>query len=284
MKRLTDLLKRAVKAIVSDRQLTLGVIAVLALLFIVAFAPYITSFDPYDYGPDSKAPPMINGHILGTNDLGQDVFAMVIYGTRTSLRVALISGLISGAIGVFAGGLAGYFGGLPDKIISEIINVFMMIPSLFLILLIIALFGNSIYNVMLVIGLTTWPSNAKLMRAQAMSLRQRTFVSSAAAIGEGRLRILLKYIIPNGIFPVVANTTLGMANAILFEASLGFLGLGDVSVISWGQMVQSGKNYITTAWWVATFGGAAMVFAILALNLLGDGLNHALDPKYGGGR
>ena len=155
--------------------------------------------------------------------MGQDVFSMIIYGTATSLKVAIISALISGILGVIIGGIAGFFGGKVDQIISECINIFMMLPTFFLILLIIALFGSSIYNVMVVIGITTWPSNAKLMRAQALSIRERTYVKSAKALGENNRQILFKYIIPNGIFPVIANTTVGMSNAILTEAWLSFL-------------------------------------------------------------
>ena len=160
----------------------------------------------------------------------------------------------------------------------------MMLPSFFLILLIISLFGNSITNVMIVIGITTWPSNAKLMRAQALSLRERTFVKSAVAMGETKSQILFKYIIPNGIFPVISNTTMGMSNAILTEAGLSFLGLGDPGIISWGQMIYTGKQYITSAWWISAFAGLAIVLTVLVFYLLGDGLNHILDPKHSNGR
>ncbi len=271
---------RVFMAIKSDRQLLAGVIGVLFLLVLVVGAPVFAPFNPYEFGPDILSGLGQNGHLLGTNHMGQDIFSMLIYGVRTSLMVAVISALISGLLGVILGGIGGYFGGKVDTVISELINVFMMLPSFFLILLIIALFGNSIYNVMIVIGITTWPSNAKLMRAQALSLRQRTFVHSAAAMGESKMQILFKYIIPNGVFPVVANTTMGMANAILTEAGLAFLGLGDPNIISWGQMIFTGKQYITTAWWISTFAGAAIVITVLIFYLLGDGLNHVLNPKH----
>ena len=267
------------KRIVRDKQLLAGLIGIVILLLIVILAPLIAPQDPYVFGKDNLAPPGGEGHLLGTNHLGQDIFSMIIYGTRTSLKVAVISALISGAIGVLIGAVAGFFGGWVDQLVSEIINIFMMLPIFFLILLIISLFGSSITNVMIVIGITTWPSNAKLMRAQALSLRERTYVKSATALGESKLQILTKYVIPNGIFPVVANTTVGMANAILTEAGLSFLGLGDPAVISWGQMIFAGKAYITSAWWVATFAGLAIVFTVVIFYLLGDGLNHVLNPK-----
>ncbi|CCQ96542.1 Oligopeptide/dipeptide ABC transporter,permease protein [[Clostridium] ultunense Esp] len=266
-----------IKTIVNDKQLLFGILGIIALLIIVAFAPNIAPENPYVFGPDVLNKIGENGHILGTNKMGQDIFSMIIYGTRTSLQVAVISALISGLLGILIGGIAGFFGGTADRIVSEIINIFMMLPTFFLILLIIALFGNSIYNVMIVIGLTTWPSNAKLMRAQALSLRERTFVKAATAMGETKGQILFKYIIPNGIFPVIANTTVGMSNAILTEAGLSFLGLGDPNIISWGQMIYDGKSFLTSAWWIATFAGVAIVITVTIFYLLGDGLNHVMN-------
>lgn len=273
-------MKKICKTIKGDRQLLAGMIGIVILLALVILAPVVASENPHHYGKDILNSLGQNGHLLGTNHMGQDIYSMIIYGVRTSLRVAVISALISGVLGVLIGGVAGFFGGKVDTFVSELINVFMMLPSFFLILLIIAMFGNSITNVMVVIGITTWPSNAKLMRAQALSLRQRTFVKSAEAMGETKLQILFKYILPNGIFPVIANTTMGMSNAILTEAGLSFLGLGDPSIISWGQMIYTGKQYITSAWWISAFAGIAIVITVLVFYLLGDGLNHVLNPKH----
>lgn len=273
-------MKKICKTIKGDRQLLAGMIGIVILLALVILAPVVASENPHHYGKDILNSLGQNGHLLGTNHMGQDIYSMIIYGVRTSLRVAVISALISGVLGVLIGGVAGFFGGKVDTFVSELINVFMMLPSFFLILLIIALFGNSITNVMVVIGITTWPSNAKLMRAQALSLRQRTFVKSAEAMGETKLQILFKYILPNGIFPVIANTTMGMSNAILTEAGLSFLGLGDPSIIRWGQMIYTGKQYITSAWWISAFAGIAIVITVLVFYLLGDGLNHVLNPKH----
>lgn len=272
-------LKKIGNVIVSDKQLLAGTLGLVILLLLTLFAPLAATENPYKYGKDILKGIGIDGHILGTNHMGQDVYSMLIYGIRTSLKVAVISALISGALGILIGGVGGFLGGRADTLVSELINVFMMLPSFFLILLIVSLFGNSITNVMIVIGITTWPGNAKLMRAQALSLRERTFVKSAAAMGETKRQILFKYIIPNGIFPVIANTTMGMSNAILTEAGLSFLGLGDPSIISWGQMIYAGKQYITSAWWICAFAGLAIVVTVLVFYLLGDGLNHVLDPK-----
>lgn len=272
-------LKKLVNIITSDKQLLVGTLGLVLLLLLTLFAPLAATENPYKYGKDILKGLGVNGHFLGTNHMGQDIYSMLIYGIRTSLKVAVISALISGALGILIGGIGGFLGGKVDTFVSELINVFMMLPSFFLILLIVSLFGNSITNVMIVIGITTWPGNAKLMRAQALSLRERTFVKSASALGETKTQILFKYIIPNGIFPVIANTTMGMSNAILTEAGLSFLGLGDPSIISWGQMIYTGKQYITSAWWICAFAGLSIIVTVLVFYLLGDGLNHVLNPK-----
>ena len=272
------------RAFLADSSLRWGIMGLAALILIMLFAPCIATHDPMSYGAESLARPGESGHLLGTNHLGQDVFSMLVYGIRTSLKVAVISALISGMLGIIIGGIGGYLGGWTDTVISELINIFLMIPTFFLILLIIALFGNSIFNVMVVIGITSWTGNAKLMRAQALSLRERTFVKSAIALGETRTQILFKYILPNGVYPVVANTTRGMSGAILTEAALSFLGLGDPSIVSWGQMIYQGKPYLTTAWWISAFSGIAVILTVIFFYLLGDGLNHVLNPKYNYGR
>jgi peptide/nickel transport system permease protein len=180
----------------SNKQLFAGCLGALVLAFVIAAAPLITAYPADFYGPLRLASPGSPGHWLGTNHLGQDVWSMVVYGTRTSIFVAIAAALIAGIIGTIIGGIAGFAGGKVDVILSELINVFIMIPDLFLIMLIVAMFGNSLMNVVIVIGITTWPKNAKLMRAQALSLRERTFVTAARAKGERGAQILVKYIIP----------------------------------------------------------------------------------------
>ncbi|MCE5236488.1 MAG: ABC transporter permease [Eubacteriales bacterium] len=281
---LKKIVKKFLRAFRADRQLRTGILGIAALLAIIVLAPVLAAHDPHSYEFPRLIAPGEEGFFLGTNHMGQDVYSMLVYGVGTSLKVAVISAFISGALGVLIGGIGGYLGGKADLVISEIINIFLMIPTFFLILLIISLFGNSIVNVMVVIGLTSWPGNAKLMRAQALSLRERTFVKSAIAMGETKTQILFKYILPNGIFPVVANTTRGMAGAILTEASLSFLGLGDPNIISWGQMIYQGKSYITSAWWISLFPGVAVIITVIFFYMLGDGLNHVLNPKYSYGR
>lgn len=271
-------LKRAWTVTLGNPQLKIGLVLLCILLLVALFAPVIAPYDPYFMSDELvEAPSGI--HPLGTDGLGRDILSMLIFGTRTSLVVGVTAAFIAGILGTLIGGVAGYFGGKADAVLGELINVFMMMPTFFLVLIVVALFGSGLFNVMVVIGLTSWVGNAKLMRAQAMSLRQRTFVRSAEAIGEGRLLILFRHVIPNGIFPIIANTTMGIASAILTESSLAFLGLGDPNVISWGQVIQSGKSYLTNGWWICLFGGLAIIYTVVTFYLIGDGLNRVLSPK-----
>lgn len=273
-----SVIKKYYKSIEGNRALKLGLFLLAIMILIALFAPFLETFGPKELSDDVLSAPC-REHWLGTDDLGRDVYSMLIEGSRVSLSVGIIAAMITGVIGVIFGAIAGYFGGLADKIMNEIINIFMMLPSFFLVLIIVALFGSSMLNVMIVIGLTSWPSNARLMRAQAMSLRERTFVRSAEAIGESRFSIIFRYIVPNGIFPVIANTTMNIGGAILTEASLSFLGLGDPNVVSWGQMINQGRGYILNGWWVAAFAGLAILLIVLIFYLIGDGITAQMNPK-----
>lgn len=258
--------------------LRIGMILFALILLCAVFSPCLETHDPYRLDGPAKTAPCAE-YWLGTDALGGDVYSMIIEGTRTSLKVGFIAALISGVLGVLIGGAAGFVGGRVDHVISEVINIFLMLPTFFLVLITVALFGSSMTNMMIIIGLTSWPGNARLMRVQAMSIKERVFVKSAEALGESKASILFRYIIPNGIFPVIANTAMGIANAILMEASLSFLGLGDPNIISWGQMVYAGRAYMTSAWWVATFPGIAIVITVMSFYLICDGMNTVLNPK-----
>ena len=279
MEKVKKVWKRIRGLVAASGQLRVGLVLFALVLLVVLFAPQLAPFDPYDLGDDLLVPPGTAGHLLGTTNMGQDILSMLIYGSRASLAIGIVAAAISGVIGTLVGAVAGFYGGKLDKVISEVINVFLMIPSFFLVLIIVAMFGSSMVNVMFVIGLTSWPSNARMMRVQAMSIKERTFVKSAVAMGESRRQILFKYIIPNGLFPVIANTTMGVAKAILTEASLSFLGLGDPNVVSWGQMIFDGKQYLTSGWWMSTFAGLCIMLIVMIFYLIGDGLNYALNPK-----
>lgn len=256
-----------------------GIILFFVILLLAVLAPVLASYSPYYLSDELLVPPFSEGHLLGTTYMGEDVLSMILYGGRTSLKIGIVAAALSGVIGVLLGAVAGFFGGIADKILTEVTNIFLMIPSFFLILIVVAMFGSSMLNVMIIIALTSWPSNARMMRAQVMSLKERTYVKSAQTIGESKGRILFHYIVPNGIYPIIANTTMNVAQAILTEASLSFLGLGDPNVVSWGQMIMAGKSYLINGWWISLFAGLAIMLVVIVFYMIGDGLNYAMNPK-----
>jgi peptide/nickel transport system permease protein len=279
MTKIKKFFARISEMIECSRQLRIGLVLFALILLVAIFAPALAPMDPYDLGDDLLVSPGTSGHLLGTTNMGQDVLSMLIYGSRASLLIGIVAAAISGFIGTILGAVSGYYGGKIDKVINEAINIFLMIPTFFLVLIIVAMFGSSMLNVMLVIGLTSWPSNARMMRVQAMSIKERTFVKSSVSMGESKRQILFKYIIPNGLFPIIANTTMDVAKAILTEASLSFLGLGDPNVISWGQMIYDGKQYLSSGWWMSTFAGLMIMVIVMVFYMIGDGLNYALSPN-----
>lgn len=263
----------------NNTQLRMGLILLSILLFVAIFAPVLSPCDPYKLYDAILAKPGTPGHLLGTDGLGRDVLSQIIYGSRTSLAIGVVAASIAALVGTTIGGVAGFFGGKVDRFVSEFMNFFLMTPSFFLILIVVALFGSNILYIMIVIGLTSWTGNARLMRAQAISLKERTFVKSAIAMGESKAAIMFKHIIPNGIFPIIAQTTMNVSSAILSEAGLSFLGLGDPNVVSWGQMISHGKQYMLKGWWIAAFAGIAVIFTVLTFFMIGDGMNRVLSPK-----
>ena len=276
LRRLKISLKEAFRG---NFQLSFGLIIFAILVIAALLAPVLATHDPYFMYPSLQVPPGTDGHILGTDNMGRDIFSQLLYGARTSLVIGLVAASISGVLGTLIGGISGYFGGVLDRIVVEFINIFVMTPSFFLILIIVSLFGSDIRYVMLVVGLTSWPGNARLMRAQAISLRERTFVKSSIALGENSWQILFKHIIPNGIFPIIANTTMQVSGAILTESGLSFLGLGDPNIVSWGKMISQGQPYLTKSWWISVLPGLIVVLTVLAFFLIGDGLKRVISPK-----
>lgn len=258
--------------------LRLGLIFFAVILLTAIFAPILAPYDPMELTGDVLVGPSAK-HPLGTDPYGRDLLSRVIHGARTSLVIGFLAAGISGVVGIVIGAISGYFGGKVDQVLTFLISIFDMTPVFFLILIVVALFGGSITNVVIVIGLTTWTANARLMRAETVSLRDRMFVRAAETIGEGKWRILLRHVIPNGIYPLIVNTTANISAAILMEASLSFIGLGDATVISWGQIVLEGRSILGSGWWVSTFGGLAIVLTAWTFFLIGDGLNRFLTPK-----
>lgn len=271
-------MKEKLKKVGKIKELKLGLFLLSILILISVFAPKIATHDPKTLNDHVLHPPS-KAYYLGTDGLGRDVFSMVVLGARTSLKVGLTAAILSSVIGTLVGAISGYFGGNIDKIISEIINIFLMVPSFFLIIIVVSIYGSSLFNTIVVIGLTSWTGTARLMRAQTISLKERTFIKSAKTIGESDFSIIFKHIIPNGIYPIIADSTLAISSAILMEASLSFLGLGDPNVVSWGKLIAHGKGYLTKGWWITTFAGLCIVFTVLSFHLIAEGINKLMNPK-----
>lgn len=267
-----------VRRYLSSRYGLAGLIMFLVILTMALFAPAIAPHRPTDISYDVLMPPS-KSHPFGTDHLGRDVFSRVVYGARVSLTVGFVAAGLSALIGIVVGALSGYIGGIFDEVLSKIIDSFLMFPVFFLILIIVAVFGRNLIYIMLVIGLTTWPSNARIMRAQTMSLKEKAFVKIAKATGESPTRIIFTHIIPNGMYPVVANSAMQIGGAILTEAALSFLGLGDPSVVSWGKMINDARSYMFFAWWNIVFPGIFTVITVATFSFIGDGLQQALYPK-----
>jgi peptide/nickel transport system permease protein len=222
-------------------------------------------------------------HPLGTDDLGRDVLARMAHGARISLSVGFVAVGIAIAIGLVVGLLAGYYGGWADAVLMRFVDMMLCFPTFFLILSVIAFIGPSIWNIMIIIGLTGWMGVARLVRAETLSLKERDFVAAARAQGAGDGRIVFRHILPNTLAPILVAATLGVAGAILTESALSFLGIGvQPPTPSWGNILTAGKDNIEFAWWLSLFPGLAILVTVLSYNLLGEGIRDAADPRLKG--
>jgi peptide/nickel transport system permease protein len=259
--------------------------ALLTGLFLVlaAIAPLIAPGDPLRIGTHPLHPPSWF-FIFGTDDLGRDVLKGILHGARTSLVVGFLAAGTAGLIGVLVGGVAGYFGGLVDEVLMRVTEFIQVLPRFFLALVGVTLFGPSLESLILLIGLTAWPLTARLFRGDVLRLREREYVVASRALGARDGRLLVRVILPNALPPVIAQVSLQVGTAILIEAGLAFLGLGDPTVVSWGAMLYNGQRFMRQAWWLAAFPGLALSLAIFGINLLGDGLSAAWNPRLRQGR
>ncbi len=257
-----------------------GAVLMLVLYAVAIFAPQLAPYDPTVINLRNRMEPPSRQHPLGTDIYGRDVLSRMIYGSRISLSVGFVSVGISITIGTMVGAIAGYYGGLIDNVLMRMVDMVISIPVLFLIITVVSLISPSIYNIMLVIGLTSWPGVARLVRGQFLSLREQDFTEAARALGAGDNRIIFRHILPNAMGPIIVAATLGVAAAILVESTLSYLGLGvQPPTPSWGNMLYEGQAYIREAWWLSVFPGLAILVTVLSFNMLGDGLRDALDPR-----
>jgi peptide/nickel transport system permease protein len=241
-------------------------------------APILAPKDPLQTSAVAFRSPSV-GTFLGTDNLGRDIWSGVLYGARVSLLVGILGALTSAIIGIVVGALAGQAGGRVDDWLMRVTELFLTIPTFFLALLVIALIGRGLEKIVVTIGLLGWPLTARLIRAEFLSLKEREFVEAARALGSPAWRIAVCTILPNALPPAIVATSLGVGEAILLEAGLSFFGLGDPNLISWGFMLQNAQGYLQRSWWMAVFPGLAIFLAVFGFNMLGDGLNDALNAR-----
>jgi len=261
--------------------LVTGAIATIALIIVALAAPLLAPYDPNAQDTARRLEGPSSDHVLGLDDLGRDVASRVIYGARVSLRVGFSVVIITAVVGIILGSIAGYFGGFMDTAIMRISDMLLAFPGILLAIALVAVLGPSLNNVVLALSVIGWVSYARLTRGQVLKVREMEFVTAAEALGARSPRVIFRHLLPNVISPVIVQATLGLAGAILAEASLSFLGLGvQPPTPSWGAMLTTGRQYLGIADHLAIYPGIAIMFAVMGLNFFGDGLIDALDPKF----
>ncbi|WP_454731801.1 MULTISPECIES: ABC transporter permease [Cupriavidus] len=256
-----------------------GTLLLACIVAVALFGPMVYDADPFAIVAAPQTAPGDPDAWLGTDQLGRDVLAGLVYGGRASLAVGVVAAVLSALIGLTAGALAGYYGGGVDEALTRVMEFFQVLPALLFAMVLVTLFSPSLTTISLAIGITSWTATARLTRAEFMRLRDLDFVRAERAIGAGNARIIWRVILPNALPPLVVSGTMAIGSAILFEAGLSFLGLGDPNRMSWGLMIGSARPYLLTCWWAVVFPGLAIFASVLSISLIGDGLNDALNPK-----
>jgi len=254
------------------------VVALAVVLLAALFADRVAPGDPFATSRNVLLPPSA-AHPFGTDDLGRDLFRSVLHGARASLLVGFLSVAVATTLGVAVGGIAGYVGGLLDDGLMRLAELFQVIPRFFLVLVAVALLGSRLWLIILLLGLTLWPGTARLLRGQVLALRDREYVVAARAVGVRGPAILVRHILPAALPPVVTQAALGIGGAILIEAGLSFLGLGDRNVVSWGALLNDAQQFVRPAPWLSLFPGLAITLTVLGTSLVADGLNEATNPR-----
>ena len=256
----------------------LALVYVGVLVFLAIFGMKIAPYDPFALSQDALSPPT-RDHLMGTDNIGRDIFSGIIAGASTALAVGFFTALVSAVLGVLIGALSGYFGGVTDLVLMRIAEFFQMFPVFFVAIVIVTLTGPGLAKVIVVLGVAGWPGIARLVRVSMLSLKKSEFVEAAVATGCSNQRLIVRHILPNGVAPAVVAASFVVGRAILAEAGLSFLGLGDPTVASWGQMLNNAQQFLTRAWWLALFPGIAIALTVIASNALGDALNDFMNPR-----
>ena len=267
------------RAFLRNRGAAAGLVLLLLVCVCAAAAPWLFPFSPWDMQGAPFSPPGQEGFLLGSDSLGRDVAAGIAYGADVSLLVGAASTAAALVIGVALGAVAGYLGGWADDAIMRFTELFQTVPAFVFAVVIVAIFTPSLASIVFAIAVVSWPPVTRVVRAEFLSLRSREFVQAAEVLGRSPLAIVLRDILPNALSPIVVLASLMVASAILLEAALSFLGLGDPNLMSWGFMIGQGRSVIRLAWWMSVFPGVALFLTVLALNLIGEGLTDALNPR-----
>ncbi len=268
-----------VRAFLRNRGAVAGLVILLLVFLLAALAPVLFPFSPWDMQGAPFSPPGEDGFLLGTDSLGRDVAADIAYGAHVSLLIGAVSTVAAVTFGVVLGALAGYLGGVVDDVIMRLTEFFQTVPSFILAVVLVAIFTPSLLSIVIAIAVVSWPPVTRVVRAEFMTLRTREFVQAAEVLGRSRFAIAFREILPNALSPIIVLGSLMVASAILLESALSFLGLGDPNLMSWGFMIGAGRSVIRLAWWMSVFPGLAIFLTVLALNLVGEGLNDALNPR-----
>jgi len=275
------LLKKIIKTFFKHKLGVIGLIGVILIVMVAVFAPYIA--EPVSgYGDYSNIlRPPSGEHLFGTDDMGLDIYSQVIWGTRTSLQVGFLTVLIALVIGVPVGLISGYFDGLISSLAMGLTDVFLTLPVLPLMIIMAAVIGSDIKNIALVIGLFSWPKLARITRASTLSVRNMEYINAAEVLGASNFKIMTKHVLPNVSGPILVNMTIIIATAILSEAGLSFLGLGDPLTWSWGKILENAhqSGSFLSAWWYSLFPSLAIMFFVISFNFIGMGIREALNPK-----
>lgn len=267
---------------VKNKIALLGAVILTMIIFMCTAAPLFSEYDPVKdmVLMDMLLPPGSEGHILGTDDYGRDIFSRLLYGGRTSVLTGLSVAVVSAVIGVTLGCISGYFGGWLDNLIMRFTDIMMSFPFLIIAIAIMAALGSSQKNIVIALAIVSWPQFARLTRGQVLSVKTQEYVESARTAGFGNMRIMFSHVLPNCMGPIIVQLTLAVGSSILSAASLNFLGLGvDASLPDWGVMLNQGRNYLQTAPYLTTIPGLAISLTVLAVNWIGDGLRDAFDPR-----
>ncbi|QCI99584.1 ABC transporter permease [Agrobacterium larrymoorei] len=274
-------LRRELKIFLTNPNAIVGLLFLATVIVTALLAPILYPGDPLEMVARPFLWPGQNAaYPLGTDSMGRDVMAGIVHGARISLTVGVVATLIGLTIGITIGAFAGYFGGLVDDILVKLIEIFQTLPNFVLLVVLVAIAQPSVTTVTSAIGIITWPMVARLTRAEFRAIREKDYVLAARSLGYGHSRIVFKEILPNALPPIIVTSSVMVAGAILMEAALSFMGLGDPNRVSWGSMIGSGRDVIRTAWYLTALPGLAIVFTVISLNLISDGLNDALNPRF----